>query len=90
MRQVIFLLLLAGNSLGRAHASNGSRASRKTIKRWWRRLHDRHPIFSINLLPNLPCLGRHAGFSGFWQALLVLRPLSSAMTLLHAERVAVP
>lgn len=90
VRQVIFLLLLAGNSLGRAHASNGSRASRKTIKRWWRRLHDRHPTFSLNLLPNLPCLGRHAGFSGFWQALLALRPLSSAMTLLHAERVVVP
>lgn len=90
VRQVIFLLLLAGNSLNRTTASNGSRANRRTIKRWWRRLHDRHPIFSLNLLPHLPCLGRHAGFSGFWQALLALRPLSSAMTLLQAEGVAVP
>jgi hypothetical protein len=90
VRQVIFLLLLAGNSLGRAHAWNGSRVSRKTVKRWWRRLHDHHPTLSLNLLPHFPCLGRHAGLTGFWQALLALRPLSSAMSLLHREGVVVP
>jgi hypothetical protein len=37
VRQVIFLLLLAGNPIGRTLASNGSRASRTTIKRWWLR-----------------------------------------------------
>lgn len=90
VRQAIFLLLLAGNSLRRTDALNGSRVSRKTIKRWWRRLGDRHSILSLNLLPYFPCLGRHAGFTAFWRALLALRPLSSAMTLLHAEMVAVP
>ncbi len=90
VRQIIFLLLLAGNSLGRTRASNGSRVSRKTVKRWWRRLHDRHPAFSLNLLPHFPCMGRHGEFAEFWKALLALRPLSSAMTLLHAEKVVVP
>jgi hypothetical protein len=90
VRQAIFLLLLSGNSLRRTDALNGSRVSRKTIKRWWRRLRDRHSILSLNLLPHFPCLGRHAGFTGFWQALLALRPLSSAMSLLHQEGVAVP
>lgn len=54
VRQVIFLLLLAANSLGRTHASNGSRASRKTIKRWWRS-HARPPsgllVSSAHALP---------------------------------------
>ncbi len=90
VRQAVFLLLLAGNSLGRTAASNGSRVSRKSIKRWWRRLHDHHPSLSLNLLPHFPCLGRHAGFAEFWQALLALRPLSSAMAVLHAEGGAVP
>ncbi len=90
VRQVIFLLLLAGNSLCSTAASNGSRISRTTIKRWWQRLHDRHCVLSLNLLPRFPCLGRHADFTGFWQALLALRPLSSAMALLHAQEVVVP
>jgi len=90
VRQVIFLLLLAANSLGHTHASNGSRASRKTIKRWWRSLHDRHPVFSFHLLTHFPCLGRQPGIADFWRALLALRPLSQAMTLLHHEEVVVP
>ncbi|HWT83192.1 MAG TPA: hypothetical protein VN648_30790 [Candidatus Methylomirabilis sp.] len=90
VRQVIFLLLLAGNTLGRTAASNGSRVSRTTIKRWWRRLHDRHETFSLNLLPHFPCMGRHARFTDFWQTWLTLRPLSSAMTMLHLEGVVVP
>lgn len=90
VRQVIFLLLLAGNSIGRTHASNGSRACRKTIKRWWRRLHDCHHIHSFHLRLRFPCLGRHAEFTGFWRTLLGLRPLSQAMYLLHQEEVPVP
>ena len=90
VRQVIFLLLLAGNSIGRTHSSNGSRASRRTIKRWWRRFHDNFPTFSFHLRNHFPCLGRHAGFTGFWTTLLGLRPLSSAMCLLHQEGVIVP
>ena len=90
VRQVIFLLLLAGNSIGRTLASNGSRASRTTIKRWWLRFNHSFLSFSIHLLPHFPCIGRHAGFSGFWKACLDLRPLSSAMRLLHEEGVSVP
>jgi hypothetical protein len=35
-------------------------------------------------------MGRHAGFTKFWTALLALRPLSSAMRLLNDEGVSVP
>lgn len=90
VRQVIFLLLLAGTSLGRAHVLNGSRACRKTIKRWWRRFHDCFPLYSFHLRLRFPCLGRHTGFADFWKTLLGLRPLSSAMCLLHLEGVTVP
>lgn len=90
VRQVIFLLLLAGNSIGRTHALSGSRACRKTIKRWWWRFHDCFPVYSFHLRLRFPCLGRHAGFTDFWNILLGLRPLSSAMCLLHHEGVAVP
>jgi len=38
---------------------------------------------------SLTCMGRHTGFSGFWKACLALRPLSSAMRLLHEKRVSV-
>lgn len=90
VRQVIFLLLLAGESIGRTLASNGSRVSRTTIKRWWSCFNDSFQIFSCHLLTHFPCLGRHAGFIKFWTALLALRPLSSAMRLLHEEGVPVP
>lgn len=90
VRQLIFLLLLAGNSIGRTHASNGSRACRKTIKRWWRRFQDCFQVYSFHLRLRFPCLGRYAGFTDFWNTLLGLRPLSSAMCLLHHEEVAIP
>jgi hypothetical protein len=90
VRQVIFLLLLAGTSIGRTHALNGSRVCRKTIKRWWRHFHDSFPLHSFHLRLRFPCLGRHAGFADFWNTLLSLRPLSSAMCLLHHEGVIVP
>ena len=90
VRQVIFLLLLAGNSLNHTLATNGSRVSRTTIKRWWLRFNDCFVSFSLNLLPHFPCLGRQAGFSEFWKACLALHPLSSAMRLLHEEGVCVP
>jgi len=90
VRQVIFLLLLAGTSLSRTHASNGSRASRKTIKRWWRRFHDSFLTHSFHLRLRFPCLGRRQQFAEFWRILLGLHPLSSAMCLLHHEGVLVP
>jgi hypothetical protein len=83
-------LLLAGNSIGRTLTSNGSRVVRMTIKRWWRRLTGCFHMFSFHLRHHFPCLGRHDGFADFWRALLVLRPLSSAMCLLHQEGVVVP
>jgi hypothetical protein len=90
VRQVILLLLLVGNSIGRTHASNCSRACRKTIERWWRRFRDCFPTFSSHLRPHFPCLGRHAGFTDFWRSFLGLRTLSQAMCLLHQEKVTVP
>lgn len=90
VRQVIFLLLLAGESIGDTLATNGSRACRITIKRWWQSFNDGFQSFSLHLLPHFPCLGRHAGFTNFWTACLALRPLSSAMRLLHIEGLTVP
>ena len=90
VRQVIFLLLLAGESIGHTLASNGSRASRKTIKRWWQRFNYDFQIFSFHLRLHFPCLGRYDGFTKFWTACLAMSPLSSAMRLLHEEGIVVP
>ena len=90
VRQVIFLFLLAGESISHTLASNGSRVSRTTIKRWWQSFKNRFQIFSFYLLIHFPCMGRHAGFTKFWTALLAMRPLSSAMRLLNDEGVSVP
>lgn len=90
VRQIIFLLLLAGESIGRTLASNGSRVSRTTIKRWWQRFNDGFQSFSFHLLLHFPWLGRYDGFTRFWTACLALRPLSSVMRLLHVEGVPVP
>lgn len=89
-RQVIFLLLLAGNSLDRTHASNGSPVSRDSIKRWWRHFRSEFSTYSFHLLTFFPCLGRHPELSDFWRTLLGLRSLSSAMLMLHQEGVVVP
>lgn len=90
VRQVIFLLLLAGNSINRTHASNGSLATRVTITRWWRSFNDCFLSFSLHLRIHFPCMGRHAEFSEFWRACLALHPLSTAMRLLHEDGVCVP
>ena len=92
VRQVVFLLLLAGNSISRTHASNGSLATRATITRWWRSFNINSCFlnFSLHLRLHLPCMGRHDGFSEFWRACLSLRPLSTVMRLLHEDGVCVP
>jgi hypothetical protein len=90
VRQIVFLLLLAGNSISRTHAANGSLATRATITRWWRSFNDCFLDFSLPLRLHFPCMGRHAGFSEFWSACLALRPLSTAMRLLHEDGVSVP
>jgi hypothetical protein len=89
-RQVIFLLLLAGNSVGKTVALNGSRACRRTIQRWWRRFQDCSPVYSFHLRAHFPWLGRHAGFNDFWTICLDSIPLSTVMRLIHEEGVLVP
>lgn len=90
VRQVIFLLLLAGNSLDVTYNTNGIYPCRETISRWWSRLHACHQTYSFHLCPRFPCLGRYAEFNGFWRKLLELCPLSEAMLLLHQEGAPVP
>ncbi len=90
VRQVIFLLLLAGNSVGSTVASNGSRACRQTVQRWWRRFQDYDPVYSFHLRAHFPWLGRNAEFADFWTNCLDFIPLSTVMRLLHWEEVPVP
>lgn len=89
MRQIIFLLLLAGNSIGHTVRSSGNRVARTTIKRWWNCFRGQFTLFSFHLRVHLPWLGRHDEFSDFWTTLLAVRPLSSVMYLLHQEGVTV-
>ena len=69
-RQVIFLLLLAGNSINRAAAINGSRACRQTIRRWWRQFKDCFPLYSFHMRAHFSWLGRYSEFADFWKACL--------------------
>lgn len=95
VRQAILLHLLAGNSIRSAGTcktenSNPARPVINTIKRWWNRFKDNFVPYSSSFRAMFPCMGRHPGFTEFWKALLILRPLSSAMRLLHEEGVSVP
>lgn len=90
VRQITFLLLLAGNSIGRTISANGSRACRQTVQRWWRRFQDGSPLYSFHLRAHFPRLGRHDGFTDFWTNCLAFMPLSTVMRLLHEENVPVP
>jgi hypothetical protein len=90
MRQIIFLLLLAGNSIGHTVRCSGSRVARTTIKRWWKYFRGQFTLFSFHLRAHLPWLGRHDEFSDLWTTLLAVHPLSSVMYLLHQEGVTVP
>jgi hypothetical protein len=90
VRQIIFLLLLAGNSVGRTVALGGSRACRQTVQRWWRRFQECAPVYSFHLRAHFPWLGRHAGFTDFWKSCLNSLSLSTVMRLLHGEGLCVP
>ena len=90
VRQVIILLLLTGNSLGRTILTNGSRACRQTVQRWWRRFLDCFPAYSFYLRAHFPSLGRKAEFADFWTSCLASMPLSTVMRLFHDEGLPVP
>jgi hypothetical protein len=90
VRQIIFLLLLAGNSVGRTVALNGSRVRRQTVRRWWRRFQDCYSDYSFHLQNHFPWLGRHIKFTDFWMKCLASMPLSTAMRLLHEAGCSVP
>lgn len=95
VRQAILLHLLAGNSIRsavtcEAENSNPVKPTCNTIKRWWNSFKGNFEQYSSVLRAMFPCLGRHTGFTEFWKALFALRPLSSAMRLLHWEGVSIP
>ena len=95
VRQAILLHLLAGNSIRSAvtcktENSNPTKPACNTIKRWWNRFKDSFALYSSSLCAMFPCLGRYAGFKEFWKVLFALRPLSSAMRLLHDEGIYIP
>lgn len=90
IRQVVFLLLLAGNSVGRTVAKNGSRACRQTVQRWWRRFLDCFSDYYFHLRNHFPWLGRHAELTGFWTNCFASLPLSTAMRILNDDRCTVP
>lgn len=88
VRQIVFLLLLAGNSVGRTVAESGVR--RQTVQRWWRRFLDCYSDYSFHLRNHFPWLGRQTEFTAFWTKCLASMPLSTAMRLLHEEGRFVP
>jgi len=90
VRQIIFLLLLSGNSVGRTVAANGSRICRQTVQRWWRRFLECFSDYSFSLRNHFPWLGRHTKFTVFWTQYLASMPLSTAMRLLHEAGCSVP
>ena len=90
VRQIAFLLLLAGNSVGGTVAASGSRVRRQTVQRWWRRFQDCYSDYSFHLRNHFPWLGRHTEFADFWTKYLASMPLSMVMRLLHEEGRFVP
>ncbi len=90
VRQIIFLLLLAGNSVNRTVATSGSRVCRQTVQRWWRRFLDSFSDYSFHLRNHFPWLGRHTELIDFWTKCLASMPLSTVMRLLYEEGCSVP
>lgn len=88
VRQIVFLLLLAGNSVGRTVTESGVR--RQTVQRWWCRFQDSFLDYAFHLRNHIPWLGRHTEFTNFWAECLATMPLSKAMRLLHEAGCTVP
>ena len=88
VRQIVFLLLLAGNSVGRTVAGSGVR--RQTVQRWWRRFLDGFSDYSFNLRNHFLWLGRYTDFTAFWTKFFASMPLSMAMRIIHEAGRSVP
>jgi hypothetical protein len=63
---------------------------RHTVRRWWRKLHERQHEFELFLRMRFPELGRSVDFAAFWQNCLQTMSLSQAMAWLDREGVIVP
>jgi hypothetical protein len=88
VRQIVFLLLLAGNSVGRTVTESGVR--RQTVQRWWRRFLDCFSDYSFHLRNHFLWLGRHTDFTAFWTKFFASMPLSMAMRIIHEAGRSVP
>ena len=90
IQQSVLMLLLAGGSYYHASERHDQHPVQQTIRRWWQRLKEQFEIHASILRPSFPCLGRAPFFNEFWKAGLALQPLSTLMTQLHHDGVAVP
>ena len=64
--------------------------SRNTVRRWWRWLRERTPVFAFLLRSRFPELGRTTDMMSFWRACLACMPLCMAMAWLDLDDLSVP
>jgi len=84
----VLTVLLNGASI-RACAQRLRRA-RSTVRRWWRRLQERHESFAFHLRSHWTELGRASSWCELWKHCLVQRPLREVMAWLDRQGVLVP
>ncbi|MCG5076625.1 DUF6431 domain-containing protein [Paraburkholderia tagetis] len=88
LQQLVLSLMLFGLSLRSTAKVTG--LSRNTVRRWWRWLRERTPVFAFLLRSRFPELGRTTDTMSFWQACLACMPLCMAMAWLDLDDLSVP
>jgi hypothetical protein len=89
VQAAVLLQLLAGGSVRACARQHGP--DRRTVRRWWRWLLDRHEGFAHHLRRRKPeLLGRATSRTDFWQRCLSDEPLAEVIAWLHGEGVSVP
>jgi hypothetical protein len=87
-QQMVLLMLLTDGSLRKG--SRQFSLDRRTLRRWWTELKERHHKFQWFLRARFPELGRSVDFADFWCHCLQAMPLSQAMAWLDHDGVVVP
>ncbi|MES9902669.1 MAG: DUF6431 domain-containing protein [Sedimenticola sp.] len=88
IQQVVLELVLGGAAFRKAAREHPP--GRRTISRWWHRLHEQFTDYNFHLRSRFPELGHHDSPEAFWSACLHQMPLVNAMAVLDQQAVIVP
>jgi transposase len=87
-QQAVLERLISGVSIH--EVARRMRPSRRTIGRWWHRLHAQFDVHALHLRSRFPALGRAVDWKAFWSRCFECMRLDEAMCWLDRVGVSVP